>query len=324
MSMLGSQIFNKLADMFFDRVNSFLGLGHNLPYTKLHVKNFERRTATAETERNPSVHYIDAAIRAEAHIEPAAAVSGTYYFPLSSWTYVDSATDPGKLSRSLIGGLNCQVINNNSGSIPELLGSNVVVKMYGGGNTSTIWGSEAGLLWDNAASTTMAACFYGRRQVKNGSSVANLIGLHLPAPEVTGVVTVSLEAGIYIDGGTTNAPIKAPIFSAMNAPCLFRGGAQFGKAFDGTHAPNALVASRANADQFRAEYDASHWCGLEVDANGVSLIKSSHNRLRWSNAARTPASSTAPGTVGEMCWDADYLYLCVATDTWKRTPLTAW
>lgn len=31
-----------------------------------------------------------------------------------------------------------------------------------------------------------------------------------------------------------------------------------------------------------------------------------------------PASSTAPGTVGQMAYDSDYLYLCVTTDNWKR------
>lgn len=38
----------------------------------------------------------------------------------------------------------------------------------------------------------------------------------------------------------------------------------------------------------------------------------------------TPATSTSPGTTGDICWDADYIYVCIATDTWKRTALTTW
>lgn len=38
----------------------------------------------------------------------------------------------------------------------------------------------------------------------------------------------------------------------------------------------------------------------------------------------TPASSNATGTTGQLRWDADYVYLCTATNTWKRTPLTTW
>jgi len=36
----------------------------------------------------------------------------------------------------------------------------------------------------------------------------------------------------------------------------------------------------------------------------------------------TPASGSAPGNQGDMCWDASYLYICTATDTWKRTTLS--
>lgn len=38
----------------------------------------------------------------------------------------------------------------------------------------------------------------------------------------------------------------------------------------------------------------------------------------------TPASATATGTEGDIVWDADYIYVCVATDTWKRVAITTW
>lgn len=40
--------------------------------------------------------------------------------------------------------------------------------------------------------------------------------------------------------------------------------------------------------------------------------------------AQTPASSTAAGTQGDVAWDTSYLYVAVATDTWKRTALSTW
>lgn len=39
---------------------------------------------------------------------------------------------------------------------------------------------------------------------------------------------------------------------------------------------------------------------------------------------RTPASAGAPGTAGDICWDASYIYVCVATDTWKRAGIATW
>ena len=40
--------------------------------------------------------------------------------------------------------------------------------------------------------------------------------------------------------------------------------------------------------------------------------------------ARTPASATATGATGEICWDANYIYVCTATNTWKRSALSTW
>jgi hypothetical protein len=40
--------------------------------------------------------------------------------------------------------------------------------------------------------------------------------------------------------------------------------------------------------------------------------------------ARTPASAAATGAVGEICWDANYIYVCTATNTWKRSALSTW
>jgi len=41
------------------------------------------------------------------------------------------------------------------------------------------------------------------------------------------------------------------------------------------------------------------------------------------NAAFTPANSAAAGVAGTMRWDANYLYICVASGSWKRVALTA-
>ncbi len=44
-------------------------------------------------------------------------------------------------------------------------------------------------------------------------------------------------------------------------------------------------------------------------------------RLR---SSRTIANSTATGTQGEISWDANYIYVCTATDTWMRAALATW
>lgn len=68
--------------------------------------------------------------------------------------------------------------------------------------------------------------------------------------------------------------------------------------------------------------------GVEVTALGIGAapqvaldIASDTVRLRQ---PRTPASATAPGAAGEICWDGGHVYVCVAPDTWKRAALSAW
>jgi hypothetical protein len=38
----------------------------------------------------------------------------------------------------------------------------------------------------------------------------------------------------------------------------------------------------------------------------------------------TPASATASGTKGDIVFDGDYIYVCVETNTWKRSALSTW
>ena len=59
---------------------------------------------------------------------------------------------------------------------------------------------------------------------------------------------------------------------------------------------------------------------VKRDANGA--ITNSQYKLSALNTA--PASATATGTLGEIRIDANYIYVCTATNVWKRTPLTTW
>jgi len=52
---------------------------------------------------------------------------------------------------------------------------------------------------------------------------------------------------------------------------------------------------------------------IDVDSNII--------RLRTS---KTPASAADSGNAGDICWDADYIYVCTATNTWKRAALATW
>jgi len=57
--------------------------------------------------------------------------------------------------------------------------------------------------------------------------------------------------------------------------------------------------------------------------SGGALFQVFGDRIKI-GTAKTPASATATGTAGEICWDANYIYVCTATNTWKRTAISTW
>lgn len=40
--------------------------------------------------------------------------------------------------------------------------------------------------------------------------------------------------------------------------------------------------------------------------------------------ASVPTTASDPGATGQVSWDADYFYVCVAQNTWKRVALSTW
>ena len=90
------------------------------------------------------------------------------------------------------------------------------------------------------------------------------------------------------------------------------------------------IKSNNNNTQQQPEFLIDEGTGNVGFGTGIPTSKLDINsdsiRLR---ATTTPASATAAGETGQICWDADYIYVCVSGGTagnaqWKRTALTTW
>jgi hypothetical protein len=82
---------------------------------------------------------------------------------------------------------------------------------------------------------------------------------------------------------------------------------------------NFRVESSTNAHMLFVTGSNQVGIGVSDPAIGVTLdISGSAMRLRNSS---TPASAGAPGVAGEIRWDANYIYICIATDNWKRAAI---
>lgn len=83
---------------------------------------------------------------------------------------------------------------------------------------------------------------------------------------------------------------------------------------------------------FRVESDSNtHMFFVDGGNNkiGINTNSPAHildingDTIRLRNQRTIPASNSL-GEPGEICYDANYLYICVGVDTWKRIPLDTW
>ena len=91
-------------------------------------------------------------------------------------------------------------------------------------------------------------------------------------------------------------------------------------------APSASVGSTAVlTEQMRVTPTAVTVAGLlgvgTASPTAAADINSDTMRLR---TARTPASASAAGNQGDICWDSTHLYVCIATNTWRRIAHATW
>lgn len=86
-----------------------------------------------------------------------------------------------------------------------------------------------------------------------------------------------------------------------------------------TNTPYSFYASDGDAFNFFA---GEVGIGGGATAPTAALdIDSDVIRLRDS---KTPSSASDTGNAGDIAWDSDFIYVCVAANTWKRTAISTW
>ena len=65
-----------------------------------------------------------------------------------------------------------------------------------------------------------------------------------------------------------------------------------------------------------------HIGALKIQTTATGTVTTGQMDIAALNTA--PASAGAAGVLGEIRYTADYIYVCTATNTWKRTALTTW
>ena len=110
-------------------------------------------------------------------------------------------------------------------------------------------------------------------------------------------------------GTFDSAPTTSSTFSGLNGNLNIGG-------------PNSLICHANGSERARIDSSGRLLVGTSSDSGGA-LLQVNGNRIRV-GTAKTPASASDTGTAGEICWDTSYIYVCTATDTWKRAALSTW
>lgn len=92
-----------------------------------------------------------------------------------------------------------------------------------------------------------------------------------------------------------------------------------------------VAASAGNFNiQARSDDGATAANPISITRTGttVDIIVLAGTELRMSGdttlTTKTPANASATGIAGTIAWDANYIYICTATNTWKRVAIATW
>ena len=92
--------------------------------------------------------------------------------------------------------------------------------------------------------------------------------------------------------------------------------------------PNSLSFTTGGSERYRIGSAGELLIGGTSAGTAGQVFTSSGTGTapRWSNilTLAAPSSSTDTGVTGSIASDADYFYVCTATNTWKRVALSSW
>lgn len=84
------------------------------------------------------------------------------------------------------------------------------------------------------------------------------------------------------------------------------------------------ILNTGQVDVKRSIASTSTTTGALTVAGGTGIAGNLFVGGNLNIATSTPASSSATGTAGTIAWDASYIYICTATNTWKRVAIATW
>ena len=177
-----------------------------------------------------------------------------------------------------------------------------------------------GIAYGNTTSPGVVGA--GNNVIINANGYLGVVGANTTTRGVVQIGSnLSIDANAVLSVSENLAIPNVQISSNLtsNGDATFLGGTYFGR--EGANNAAVLIHIHGTlhsnliphtADNYQIGNTTLYWKSLHV--NGFSV----------QNGAAAPANSTATGTRGQIAFDTDYVYVCVANNTWKRASLSTW
>ena len=194
-------------------------------------------------------------------------------------------------------------------------GQDAVIKFNGGGSGATVT-----QVFNNLAATTVTASFVGNIT----GNVTGAVGGNVTG-NVTGNVSGNVTGDLTGDVSGNVTSTGSSSFSSIDV----NGGTIDGTPIGGNSANTGAftnLSTTGTATLPTVDINAGNIDGTNIGAGTpgagtFNALATTGDNIRI-DTSQTPASSSASGTKGEFAYDTSYIYVCVATNTWKRVALS--
>lgn len=189
------------------------------------------------------------------------------------------------------------------------------------GSSNSAFGYQA-MLANTTGSSNSA--FGSETLIANTSGGGNCaVGLSSMYRNTTGNLNTAIGQGSYDFGTTGNNNTCLGSFSGSKITT----GSQntFIGSLSGYNTSQLITAVNSIAIGYNAYTTANNQCVLGNSSITETILR---GRVKMPTpniqTSAPPATATATGTTGDIAYDSNYVYVCVATNTWKRSALSTW
>ena len=217
----------------------------------------------------------------------------------------------------------------------QLVGSDDIEIVLGFNGDQKIKTDGTNVLYSNFANVLHTIENPGEREAWN----SKVSGVFVPSFKINHNAAVELyhangqirlatsSTGVTVTGALTAGGLTYPTVNGTNGQVLTSDGA--GNVAWGVGGGGG--ASVTISDTPPAASAGDLW--WESDSGRLKIYYQDVDSAQWVDVApplapalssNAPATASSTGSAGDIRYDSGYVYICVATDTWKRAALTTW